>query len=702
MSVRMRWRLLPVVGLCGLLVVSHGAAGRACSADRLVLTEGLQHCRNADPREWSEFPAQAAARSLRIAFDAAATADEWCLSLKQQNVRERWIVRINDTLIGELHRDENPILGYWTVPPDTLRDGANVLTITSPSDRPDDIRIGDVTIHRRSRTDVLHEARVIVRVVEADNRSPLPARITLTQDGHLMTVGAESGDSMAVRPGVIYCNGRAEFGVPAGQYDLVVGRGPEYGIDVEPLSLQAGSTARQTARLARRVDTRGWVAGDTHVHTLTHSGHGDAGIRERMLTIAGECVELPIATDHNTHVDYRSIAREMDLDRFFTPVIGNEVTTRIGHFNIFPVRSAETPVPDFEPADWAELSRSLQTTPDVRAVILNHGRDIHAGFRPFDPQHHLSLTGRTLDGSVLPANAMEIINSAAQQSDMMMLVRDWMRLMNAGTVLTPVGSSDSHDVARHFVGQGRTWIRCPDDNPAAIPVDTAVENFLAGRVTVGCGLFADITVDSRFGPGDLVPARPLHSVTIDAAGSYWVKADTIELYQNGRLIHSEQIPQPRRHRAGVKYRCTLAHLPQPAHDTFLVAVVRGPGVTSLYWPIARPWQPTSPDWTPLCLAVTGAVRVDADGDGHWSSAADIARDICSRHAFDPVAVLRSLESCDYAVCVHAAEQLLEHDPAAFHERILPMTQQADPTCREAFADFRAAWRESQQARAEQR
>ncbi len=81
---------------------------------------------------------------------------------------------------------------------------------------------------------------------------------------------------------------------------------------------------------------------------------------------------------------------------------------------------------------------------------------------------------------------MELVNSAAQQSDMMQLVRDWMVLLNRGTLLTPVGSSDSHDVGRHFVGQGRTYLRSGDRDPGQIDVDEAVESFVQGRALVSC------------------------------------------------------------------------------------------------------------------------------------------------------------------------------------------------------------------------
>ena len=54
---------------------------------------------------------------------------------------------------------------------------------------------------------------------------------------------------------------------------------------------------------------------------------------------------------------------------------------------------------------------------------------------------HNAVTGENLDGWKLRADAMELVNSGAQQTDMMRLYRDWFGLLNRGIVLTPVGAS---------------------------------------------------------------------------------------------------------------------------------------------------------------------------------------------------------------------------------------------------------------------
>ncbi len=87
--------------------------------------------------------------------------------------------------------------------------------------------------------------------------------------------------------------------VPAGDYTIHAGRGFEYGVATARVSVKAGDTVRQALTIHREVPTEGYVSCDTHVHTLTYSGHGDASADERVVTLAGEGIELPIITEHN-------------------------------------------------------------------------------------------------------------------------------------------------------------------------------------------------------------------------------------------------------------------------------------------------------------------------------------------------------------------------------------------------------------------
>src|SRR4030095_2166470 len=87
----------------------------------------------------------------------------------------------------------------------------------------------------------------------------------------------------------------------------------------------------------------------------------------------------------------------------------------------------------------------------------------------------------------LPANAMEIVNAGAVMTDALALPRDWMGMLNRGIVLTPVGSSNSHDVSRYIIGQGRIYMRCDDRDAGRIDPGRAGERIRRGQVMVSYG-----------------------------------------------------------------------------------------------------------------------------------------------------------------------------------------------------------------------
>ena len=82
-------------------------------------------------------------------------------------------------------------------------------------------------------------------------------------------------------------------------------------------------------------------------------------MKERLLTIAGEGIDLPVITEHNRVIDVTSLTDSMGLASFFTPVTGMELTTAVGHFNLFPL-SASSPIPRFSQRDWRELDSSVK------------------------------------------------------------------------------------------------------------------------------------------------------------------------------------------------------------------------------------------------------------------------------------------------------------------------------------------------------
>ena len=671
-----------------------------------IIEKEFQHLRSHEPREWSSFHAEAHAQRLDQGFEAKNNATPWTLSLRQQDVKQAWHVHLNGKSLGRLVQDENDLRTDFEIPADGIINGQNSLQIfQTGSDVSDDIRVGEIQLLKVSPKALRSEAKLEVSITD-ESGNPLPGRITIVdENGTLMPVRANSGDGLAVREGVVYTStGNAIFGVAAGTYRVFAGHGFEYGIDQTDVSVMPGQHIRRTLKLKHEVDTTGWVACDTHVHTLTHSGHGDCTIEERVVTLAGEGIELPIATDHNKHIDYTEAATSGGVASRFTSVIGNEVTTKQGHFNVFPINNGSV-FPDHTQNDWKPLFESIFTTPGVRIAILNHAEDIHSGFVPFSTRRHLSLTGESLENRPYGFNAMEVVNSGALQTDPMVLFADWYGLINRGLSVTPVGSSDSHDVSRYIVGQGRTYIACDDSNVAAIPIDKAVDNFIQGRVIVSYGLFTRLTVTQSgdgktYGPGDQVPIRN-HAdeitVTIEVHGPAWTQAETVALYICGNRRFESKLTQPATAGSSLKgtvnWKIPRAEL---RHDVWLTALATGPGIAQPFWPTAKPYQPDSPDFAPYTLSFTGPVRIDIDGDDQYKSPHSYAQQIITAAGSNIPGIVDALKHVDVSV-IHQAASILQAAAIDLDE----VERAAAGTVLHSIQEYRTALRRSQMARLDQ-
>tara|TARA_R110002072_G_scaffold303069_2_gene492679 strand:- start:5307 stop:7529 length:2223 start_codon:yes stop_codon:yes gene_type:complete len=737
------------------VVLNLAALTSSTLADDIVITSRLHHLRQMEPREWSTFPEKAEASKLELKFEAEAGVRERCLSLRQQDVKESWTISLNGEPLGKLHINEIDMRVYYEVGFDLVKDGENTLTIECPKGRkPDDIRVGEITLLDRTKRGLLLEATLevtvtepvilpvldlpkadldYVRKTESFKKSqterlkrmtleqrwlevlragtavlPVPCRITiLNSDGSLQECLAESERQVAFRPGTVYASNRpVRILVPAGDYRILVGRGFEYSLAEKQVSAPAGSTQNLSFSIDREVDTEGWVACDTHVHTLTHSGHGDSTVQERMVTLAGEGIELPIATDHNVFIDHRPFAKEAGVDRYFTPVIGNEVTTKVGHFNIFPVRPGAK-LPDHKLTDWDAIADSINQVDGVKAVILNHPRDIHSNVRPFGPALFNDAVGESINGWRFRANAMETANSSANQTDIMQLFRDWMVMLNRGLNITPVGCSDSHDVSRHFVGQGRTYIRCDDREPGHINVEDAVNSFVQGRVMVSYGLLTSLRVDDRYGSGELARVGgDTVQVNVRVQGPHWTTASKVQLFANGTVIREATMPANEESVPAKKLDWkTEWIIPRPSHDVHLVAIATGPGINSPHWKTALPYQSTSPDFEPTSLGCSGAVWLDIDGDGRRSSARDYAEFAVGSSGGNIEAILEKLATYDEATSAQAAFVFhrhagLEKQNPFLNTEIQAAVRKAASHVQHGIQNYVDAWRRNQIAAAE--
>lgn len=683
-----------VIATCLLIALSSPAAKGE------VIESELVHLRSGPVREWSTFPEHAPTdREWKLGrLDSKRV---YTLAIRQQDVKQSWRVLLNGNPLGELLLDERDAIAAFPIEPGRRAGEGDVLRIEPKGKHAsaDDIRVGAIELHELDLKSWLHQQTAEIEVIDADAAQALPCCLTIVdRHGSLVPLGTKSSDHLAVRTGVVYtATGKATLHLPRGDFTVCATRGFEYSLAQGAIDDDASQPTIFSLKLRREVPVPGYVASDTHIHTLTHSGHGDATIDERMITLAGEGIELPIATDHNIHINYEAEGKRSGVRQYLTPVPGNEVTTKVGHFNAFPV-AAGARIANAGLGDWKSIFDEIFSTPGVKVCILNHARDLHSGVRPFGPALFNEAVGERLDGAPLRFNAMEVINSGATQSDPLELLRDWMTLLNRGHYITPVGSSDSHDVSRFIVGQGRTYIRCDDRDPSQIDVAAAVDNLLAGRVLVSYGLLVELTIDGKYASGDFAaPGGDEITADIVVRAPHWINAERIQLYASGQLVREQAIDPSLE--GGAKWRGTW-RLPRPKHDVFLTAIALGPGITEPYWATAKPYQPTSSELDLHTLACSGAVWIDGDGDGRRSSARDYAERLWAAADEKPDELIKNLTDYDAATAAHGF--FLYHSSGGDLESsdLKAALKDAPDHVRNGFGRYFAAWRKCRLARIE--
>lgn len=630
------------------------------SAQKVFEDQRRYHLRYGREPQWDDFGKTPYGTHLDLVFPVSEPEGDFSLFIRHYGVMLDWLVLVNDSIVGKLEVDEKDMISGYDIPPGILTRGNNTLRIAAIAKAPgsglvNDIRVGEITLDKGNLSSLLKESALRLELRDKATQQLMPGRFTIVNtEGVCVPVGI--GPGQAARTGYVYtADGRAVVPLRAGTYTVYATRGFEYGVDSSKVVVKAGRQASVALQIRHEVPTPGLISSDTHIHTFSYSGHGDATAKERLITIAGEQIEMPVITDHNVYADLRPEMPGNSIKKYFTLVNGMELTTKVGHFNIFPL-DYNLPVPDYRVSTWKEVADNTTSDKSVKVRVFNHPRDLHSGFRPFDPALHVASAGWHKNGWEVPGNAMELINSGALQSDMLRPVYDWFGLINSGKAIAGVGASDSHTVSRYLLGQARTYIYGDDHDPGNLPTGQVLNNFASGKTMVAFGLLTEIAVNENAKAGDTVRiSAPSMNVTIRVSGPSWTKADSVTLYANGIKIREAAISDPGR--AGIKWEDTW-QIPVPSHDVFLAAVASGPGEKKQpYWQIPRPYQPSVPQWTPKVLGISGAVYIATTRGKEWQSASQYALTLIGDAHGDLKKLYSKMKYFDEAVGIQVARHL---------------------------------------------
>ena len=282
-----------------------------------------------------------------------------------------------------------------------------------------------------------------------------------------------------------------------GDFQLSVSRGPRYSEFVRNVQLAAGATTEVTARIARVVDTPGYVYGDFHVHSF-NSPDAEVTNRERLATYLAEDMDFITPSDHGMRVDFEPVIAEMGVADLIASAPSAEITSfDYGHFNAWPV-AIETISPRFElpgqsgdpktsrgANDWGGAAPVGQDFPSAGHFSLTPG-EIFADAKadPLTPQRevvvqinhvdsHFGAAGLGIDTGVnppqsstdptsrrLPPESGNLFSDGFDSLELWIGVDgrahqfthflgenmgDWFNLLNQGILKTFVANSDTHD-----------------------------------------------------------------------------------------------------------------------------------------------------------------------------------------------------------------------------------------------------------------
>ncbi len=445
------------------------------------------------------------------------------------------------------------------------------------------------------------------KILDSKTQKPIPGKLIFLQNNQEAKL--DLPDQFGIAPennGFFTAFGVGEVKIPVGDYTIYASRGLEYSINKKEVSLPNDTSVEQIWTIQREIDPVGYVGCDFHLHTLNSDGNCTEA--ERVTALVGEGVEFAVATDHNFVTNYQPAIDSLELAQYITVCSGNELTTDIGHFNIFPLPPDSRPF-DSKSLDARVLFGYARALPGPIVVQISHPR--WDGIDYFGIKDLNFVTGESENPTFSwDFNSMEIMNETTGwgiqtgPSNYYSVWEEWFNLLNKGFRVTGVGNTDSHTLLKMPNGWPRNYIASTTDDPAAIQVAEITRNVIAHRVSVSRGLFVNLTVNDHPIGSELVAADGNVELAIEVLAPSWIKADKVFVYANGREIWSEaihsQANMPTRFQKRIKF--------QPEVDTWYL--VKAEGSQNL-WPIVP--KQGEIDITPL--GFTNPVWVDIDKNG---------------------------------------------------------------------------------------
>lgn len=462
------------------------------------------------------------------------------------------------------------------------------------------------------------------------NNALLPCKVELIgkTESNQLNFGPETAE-VAVKNLLYLHQGREEIMLPAGEYEAIISRGPEYDAAFVDVLVKPGFVSSLKASLKRVVDTTGWVSTEFHSHS-SPSGDNTGSQFGRVLNLVCEHLEFAPCTEHNRIDSYAPHIKALGIEKFLATCSGMELTGSplpLNHQNVFPLvhkphtQDGGGPLTDSSPekqiqraALWDDRSDKLvqQNHPDIGWLFYDKNGDGQPDGGYSESLALIEAIEIHPLGAILESSAQKKINGRTHNNRMI----NWLQLLNQGIRITGVVNTDSH-YNYHGSGGLRNWVKSSTDQPEEINTLEMVHETEQAHLIMSNGPFLSVSITDRFDektiaiPGDDLSTQSgkldLH-VRVQCPN--WFDIDRVFVLVNGKphKIHNyHRAKHPDKFDSDViKFDETLQlELNSDAHIVVVAA-----GENSQLGPVQGPsWGKQQP------IAVSNPIFIDTNGDG---------------------------------------------------------------------------------------
>lgn len=316
---------------------------------------------------------------------------------------------------------------------------------------------------------------------------------------------------------VFYIDGEYRAELPSGDYQLVLSKGPEYGLIVRDFRIEDGNTTEVDVALERWTDmpAAGWYSGDDHVHMIRQES--DNGEISQLMQAEDVHVTNILQMGNPANIHFHQYAfgkagRYLDGEHALVSGVEDPRTALLGHtisLNISEVVRSPTTYLQYHRTFSAYSNQGgMSGYAHVAGEIFN----VHRGL--------------ALDVPLGVVDFVEVMQDGILATDL------WYDFLNLGFKLIPTAGSDFPYLG--YPGQERNYVFVGE----TFSIDAWFEQLKASRTFVTNGPMLDLEVNGQ-PMGSTVQLQPGDQIVISAQAS--LSPDLESLDRLELIIHGEVV-----------------------------------------------------------------------------------------------------------------------------------------------------------------